>query len=148
MTTILINLFSFLVSYFLMEGVAWATHKYVMHGFLWSLHKSHHVPHAGRFEKNDLFFLFYATIAMTLMYFGWEHLDYRFWMGVGVTGYGLTYFILHDVFIHQRGKIFRNSKLKYFEAMRKAHKIHHKKMTRENGEQFGMLLFSKKYFRN
>ena len=37
MTTTLINLFAFIISYVAMEGVAWTTHKYVMHGFLWRL---------------------------------------------------------------------------------------------------------------
>ncbi len=27
-----------------MEGVAWATHRWLMHGPLWVLHRSHHAP--------------------------------------------------------------------------------------------------------
>ena len=27
-----------------MEGITWCTHKYVMHGFGWFLHKDHHQP--------------------------------------------------------------------------------------------------------
>ena len=47
-----------------MEFVAWFAHKYIMHGFLWSWHEDHHKPHfekEGFFEKNDLFFLVFAT---------------------------------------------------------------------------------------
>lgn len=139
---------AFLLTYLAMEGVAWTTHKYVMHGFLWSLHKSHHEPRHGIFEKNDFFFLFYASIAMVLMYFGWENLDFRFWMGIGVTAYGWTYFILHDVFIHRRGKWLDKLDSRYFRAMRKAHKVHHKKMGKEDGEEFGLLLFKKEHFEN
>ena len=39
-----------------MEFVAWFSHKYIMHGFLWSWHEDHHQPHQegdGFFEKND-----------------------------------------------------------------------------------------------
>ena len=43
-----------------MEGVAYVAHKYVMHGFLWSLHESHHRPRAGVFEKNDWFAAIFA----------------------------------------------------------------------------------------
>ena len=45
-----------------MEFVAWATHKYLMHGRLWSWHEDHHKPHEndGFFEKNDRFFLVFA----------------------------------------------------------------------------------------
>jgi beta-carotene 3-hydroxylase len=115
--TILIDFFAFILSFITMEGVAWLTHKYVMHGFLWSLHRSHHEPHHGRLEKNDLFFVFYASIAVILMFFGYELLDYRFWMGAGVTCYGLTYFFLHDLFIHRRGKLPDKLNGKYFRAM-------------------------------
>jgi beta-carotene 3-hydroxylase len=31
--------------------------------------------------------------------------------------------------------------------MRKAHKVHHKKMDKEDGEEFGLLLFNKKHFK-
>lgn len=140
------NTLAFLFTYFAMEGVAWTTHKYVMHGLLWSLHESHHKPRQGRFEKNDFFFLFYASIAMTLIYFGYEDFDYRFWMGIGVTSYGLTYFILHDIFIHRRAKFLDKIDSNYFRAMRKAHKAHHKKLTKEEGEEFGLLLFKKRHF--
>ena len=40
-----------------MEGFAWATHKYVMHSWGWGWHKSHHEPHSGPVEKNDLYAL-------------------------------------------------------------------------------------------
>ena len=147
-STLLINILAFVGTYLLMEGVAWTTHKYVMHGFLWSLHESHHRPRHGRFEKNDFFFLFYASIAMVLMYFGWEHLDFRFWMGIGVTAYGWTYFILHDIFIHRRAKWLDKLDSRYFRAMRKAHKVHHKTMGKENCEEFGLLLFKKDHYSN
>ena len=144
--TTIINIIAFFGSYFAMEGVAWLTHKYIMHGVLWSLHESHHKPRHGRFEKNDFFFLYYASLAMILMYFGYDNLDYRFWMGLGVTAYGFTYFILHDVFIHRRGKFLEKLDNKYFRGMRKAHKVHHKNMEKEGCEEFGLLLFDKKHF--
>lgn len=31
-----------LVTFILMEGATWIIHKYVMHGFLWFLHRDHH----------------------------------------------------------------------------------------------------------
>jgi len=44
-----------------MEAFAWFTHKYVMHGFLWVWHESHHRPRTGMFELNDLFAVVFAT---------------------------------------------------------------------------------------
>ncbi|HBT09596.1 MAG TPA: beta-carotene hydroxylase, partial [Leeuwenhoekiella sp.] len=32
----------FLLTFTIMEFMAWFTHKYVMHGFLWVLHRDHH----------------------------------------------------------------------------------------------------------
>ena len=146
--SLIVNILAFILSFLIMEGVAWTTHKYVMHGILWNLPESHHRPHTGIFEKNDLFFLIYASIAMILMYFGYENLDYRFWMGVGVTTYGFTYFILHDIFIHRRGKWLNKINSKYFQAMRKAHKVHHKNMGKDGCEEFGLLLFKRRNWRS
>jgi len=30
------------ITFLAMEWVAWAAHKYIMHGFLWNLHEDHH----------------------------------------------------------------------------------------------------------
>jgi beta-carotene 3-hydroxylase len=43
----------FFITFFIMEAITWATHKYIMHGLLWYLHKDHHKPRPGFFEKND-----------------------------------------------------------------------------------------------
>ena len=47
-----------------MEGRVWFSHKYIMHGFLWSLHKDHHKKdHKSWFERNDFFFVIYALVS-------------------------------------------------------------------------------------
>ena len=61
--------------------------------------------------------------------------------------HGLAYFIVHDIFIHQRFKIFRNINNKYARGVRRAHKIHHKNINKEGGECFGMLIVPFKYFK-
>ena len=45
-----------------MEAVAWAAHKYIMHGWGWGWHKSHHEEHDGPFEKNDLYAIVFAIV--------------------------------------------------------------------------------------
>ena len=52
-------------TFIFMEGVAWFTHKYIMHGFLWNLHKSHHKVHKHFFEMNDLFAVIFSQVAPT-----------------------------------------------------------------------------------
>ncbi|MEM6320902.1 MAG: beta-carotene hydroxylase [Bacteroidota bacterium] len=132
-----------------MEFVAWAVHKYVMHGFLWYLHEDHHqVNHDHFFEKNDAFFIIFAVPSMALcLTNGAPEFGVGFWIGLGIAIYGAMYFFVHDIFIHQRFKIMRNTNSVYLQALRKGHKVHHKHLGKEDGECFGMLLVPFKYFR-
>lgn len=140
----------FLGTFLIMEFNAWFTHKYIMHGFLWSLHKDHHYKdHKSWFERNDAFFIFYAVVSMTCWYL-WSFHDLWYFLpiGIGIMAYGLAYFIVHDVFIHQRFKWLRNIDNAYARGVRRAHKIHHKHLGKEKGENFGMLIVPFKYFKN
>lgn len=141
----IINTAIVLFGFVLMEGVAWFTHKYIMHGFLWSWHKSHHKPREGVFEKNDLFALVFGSISAVLIVMGSGAMDWKFFLGIGIALYGIAYFLVHDVFVHQRIKLFRRTRSVYFQAMRYAHKIHHKKQGKHGGEAFGFLYVSPKY---
>ena len=147
--TTLIWIAVFLGTFCMMEFMAWATHKYVMHGFLWSLHKDHHSKdHDSWFERNDAFFIFYAIVSISCFLL-WKH-DI-FWaglpIGIGIFAYGLAYFIVHDIFIHQRFKLLRKADNWYAKGIRRAHKIHHKHLGKGDGECFGMLWVPMKYFK-
>src|SRR5688572_21935090 len=132
-----------------MEAVAWLTHKYCMHGLLWTLHKDHHKKESkGFFEQNDFFFLIFALPGIAGLYLGMrQDFNFLFWIGLGITLYGFAYFMVHDVFIHQRFRFLRNIDNPYFKAIRRAHKMHHKHLSKEDGECFGMLWVPFKYFR-
>jgi len=130
-----------------MEGVTWLTHKYVMHGFLWFLHKDHHQPAKGFFEKNDFFFLIFAIPGWLCIMLGWQHLNWiTVSIGCGITLYGIAYFFVHEIIIHQRFKFFTRSNSRYIMAIRWAHKMHHRHLNKEDGESFGMLFVAKKYW--
>lgn len=132
-----------------MEGATWLIHKYVMHGFLWTLHRDHH-DHSteGPFERNDYFFVIFALPAIWLMYIGSVNgFNYIFYIGLGITTYGAAYFFVHDIFIHQRIRFLRETKNPYLQAIRRAHKQHHKHLGKEEGECFGFLWVPVKYFR-
>jgi beta-carotene 3-hydroxylase len=148
MLSVLFNVFIVLLSFLGMEAVAWFTHKYVMHGLLWYLHKDHHHKESkGFFEHNDFFFLIFALPGIAALYIGLQqNFSPLFWIGLGITLYGFAYFLVHDVFIHQRFKWLRNSDNTYFKAIRRAHKKHHKHLGKEHGECFGMLWVPYKYF--
>lgn len=146
---ITINILITLAAFISMESIAWLSHKYIMHGMLWSLHKDHHKKESsGFFEHNDYFFLLFAIPGIAALIAGISNgYNYYFWIGAGITLYGLTYFLVHDIFIHQRFRMFRNSDNFYLRAIRRAHKMHHKHIDKEDGECFGMLWIPFKYFR-
>ncbi len=140
----------FLLTFLIMEFMAWFSHKFIMHGFLWSLHADHHKKdHDSWFERNDAFFIFYAVVSM-FFFFLWQNkiLASGLAIGLGIFAYGLTYFFVHDIFIHQRFKLFRNANNKYARALRRAHKMHHKHIGKNQGECFGMLFFPFKHYKN
>lgn len=145
----LVKAFIILASFASMEGLAWLAHKYMMHGFLWKLHEDHHRKNPASFlEKNDYFFLIFALPGMACLAAGmYTPLSFLLYIGIGITLYGLAYFIVHDIFIHQRFKLFRNTDNAYLRGIRRAHKMHHKHVGKEDGECFGMLFVPMKYFR-
>ena len=136
----------FLASFLAMEVVAWFTHKYIMHGFLWSWHASHHKAHKYFFEKNDRFFMVFAGPSMVCFwgaYQGWS--QYLLSIGAGILGYGLFYLLFHDILVHRRLPIKWKPKKGYLARMMRAHYAHHKKHTKTGCESFGFLIATKKY---
>ncbi len=133
-----------IISFLMMEGITWLTHKYIMHGFLWVLHEDHHdLANVTVFEKNDGFFFIFATPSILLFYFGAiPSLNFMFFIGLGILFYGLAYFLVHDVFIHHRFNWLNNSKNTYLMGLMLAHKSHHK-----GGKCFGMLYVPRKYMK-
>lgn len=149
MTPLAINIAIIIAAFLSMECVAWLAHKYIMHGFAWFLHKDHHQKEIeGFFEKNDYFFLIFALPGILCLLIGTLYPNSELLMiGTGITLYGTAYFFVHDIFIHQRFKIFRNADSPYLRAIRRAHKMHHKHLSKHDGESFGMLWVPLKYLK-
>lgn len=57
-------------------------------------------------------------------------------VGIGVTAYGATYALVHDVYIHRRLGWFSGREIAAFERLAEAHRIHHL----YNAAPYGMLL--------
>ena len=133
-----------LASILAMEGVAWWSHKYVMHGFGWRWHRDHHEPHDGFLEKNDRFGLVGAAISITFFALGSAHvLGVRAWppgtwIGLGVLFYGIIYTLVHDGLVHQRW--FRwVPRGGYAKRLVQAHKLHHATIGKHGGVSFGFV---------
>jgi beta-carotene 3-hydroxylase len=137
-----------LATFGIMEFMAWSTHRFVMHGFMWYFHEDHHVPHQKIFERNDVFFLIYAIPSWLCIMLGMMNASVvSVSIGFGILLYGIAYFLVHDVLIHRRFKWFDKTDNWYFRALRKAHKVHHKNQGKEEGQCFGMLWVPLRYFK-
>lgn len=136
-----------LLGFLVMEFSGWFIHKYLMHGPLWMIHKTHHEPSKSFFELNDLFSLLFGSVAIILIFVGIEGLDYRFWMGIGISLYGILYFFLHDVLVHRRLKWFDRPKNSFLKGIFRAHQAHHRTNQKDDAVSFGLFVVPKEYFK-
>lgn len=155
-----LNISLLVLSYFFMEFVAWSNHKYVMHGFLWKWHKDHHrkdrqeyLPEKTEnrtFEKNDRFFIVYALPTIVLMITGFMFANYSLvYISIGISLYGFTYFVVHDIIIHKRVHVpflFKNHNF-YTKAILRAHTAHHRPKSKTDFQNYGLLIFPSKFFK-
>ena len=128
-----------------MEWVAWASHKFIMHGFGWGWHRDHHEPHDNLLEKNDLYALVGAGLSISMFSIGspWVMGEAVWWpgtwIGLGILAYGIIYTLVHDGLVHQR--YFRwVPKRGYAKRLVQAHKLHHATIGKEGGVSFGFVL--------
>ncbi len=130
-----------IVTITMMEAVAYATHRWVMHGPGWGLHRSHHRPRHGSFEANDLYALIFALPSILLLFgginLGWG--DWAFWIGAGIASYGAIYFGFHDVIVHQRVAHSYVARSTYMKRIVQAHRLHHVITTRDGAVSFGFI---------
>jgi beta-carotene 3-hydroxylase len=122
------------LTFVLMEPVAYLEHRLIMHGVGWYLHAAHHRPRETTFDANDVFPIFFAAIAIVLFWLGTSSHPLLLPVAIGLTAYGVCYSFVHDLYIHQRlGAL---PKMRYLEYLKRAHALHHL----YNEEPYGMLL--------
>ena len=122
-----------------MELIAWAVHRYVMHGFGWAWHRSHHEPDDKHLEKNDLYAVIFGGLALLLILLGTGAASPLYWVGVGMSAYGLLYFLVHDGLVHQRIPFPRKVRSAYLKRLVQAHRLHHAVKDREGSVSYGFL---------
>ena len=144
----IVFLIGFICAFFFMELVAWAAHKYLMHGPLWSVHRDHHQPTGNRFQRNDWFFLIFAIPAWQCIMLGFIFGSVlSIGIGFGISLYGIVYFLFHEVLIHRRLNWLDNFHNSYFEAVRAGHRAHHEKREKEDGVSFGLIFVPRKFWK-
>ena len=143
--SIFIGILLFLATVAVMEGVAYTAHRWVMHGWGWFLHESHHRPRTGPFELNDLYAVIFAVPSFTLILggvqLGWG--SWATWIGAGIAAYGAIYFGFHDVIVHKRINHRYVPRGSYMKRIVQAHRIHHIVETKEGNVSFGFLVAPK-----
>src|SRR4051812_7429886 len=135
----LLNLLIVLLTVVAMEIFSVVAHKHIMHGFGWNWHRSHHEPRTGWFEKNDLYAVVFAGVAIVLIYVGTEGRHPLEWIGAGMTAYGFLYFVAHDGLVHRRWPFKYVPKSGYLKRLYQAHLMHHAVSTKEGAVSFGFL---------
>jgi len=138
----LIGLLLLLATVLGMEIVAYAAHRWIMHGPGWFLHASHHRPRTGRFELNDLYGVIFAVPSIVLIWGGvqggwWEGWA---WIGAGIAGYGAIYFGFHYVIVHERVRTRYLPRSSYMKRIVQAHRLHHAVGTKHGTVSFGFLV--------
>ncbi len=129
-----------LAVFFLMEGVAWWSHKYIMHGWGWAWHRDHHEPHDKPLEVNDLYAVVGSVVAITLFVIGWATgLWWVYAIATGVTLYGAVYAFVHDGLVHQRWPFHFMPRNGYARRLVQAHKLHHAVQTKDGAVSFGFV---------
>jgi len=119
-----------------MEPVTALLHRWLFHGPGWGLHRSHHVLRREGFEANDAYPVVLAALTIAAMAWGRRggSLAVLLPVGAGVTAYGLTYLMVHDLYIHRRLPLLP-PRLALLEPLRRAHAVHHL----HGGAPYGML---------
>lgn len=129
----------FLCTLVAMEAVGFLAHKYVMHGWGWFLHRSHHEKHLGAVETNDVYLLVLALVAITLIVLGNSGHDPLQWIGAGVAAFGIIYVVVHDGIVHRHWPVRPKPRNRYLRRLYHAHLMHHGVQGREHSVSFGFL---------
>ncbi len=136
----LLNILIVVATVATMEGVAYATHRWVMHGPLgWGWHKSHHEETEGALEKNDLYAVVFSILSGALITFGMAGVWPLRQIGIGLMVYGVLYFIVHDGLVHHRWPFRWVPRQGYLKRLVQAHKMHHAVEGRDGCVSFGFL---------
>jgi beta-carotene 3-hydroxylase len=109
-----------------MEPVAALAHRFVFHRFGMGWHRSHHLPPRDVLEANDLFPVVFSAATIVVLSFGvWVGAGHVLVpIGIGVTVYGVSYLVVHDLVIHRRIPWLPVPE-RLGHRLRAAHNVHH-----------------------
>ena len=142
MLNYLTYLFIIIFCVLMMEIIAILTHKYIMHGPGWFLHKSHHSKNKNRIELNDMYFFIFSMPSIICIVWGFlKDSPVLLSVGIGILFYGLIYVLLHDILVHRRFSIKIPINNRYLKKIQKSHLKHHSVKTKDGASNFGFIYF-------
>ncbi len=132
-----VTYFGFVLGFVGLEVASILVHKFLFHGPLWRIHRTHHRKlGSGPFELNDLFSLFFAAVGIVLLYAGVRGDDLLLGIGAGISAYGTGYFVVHDLTTHRRFLSLRPRVPTRFFVRR--HRRHHQRADKEGQGPWGL----------
>ena len=87
--------------------------------------------------------MFFALPSIWLINEGVTHQSWMLPVGLGMTGYGIIYFLFHDVVVHRRIRLRGVPQWPYLRRIIMAHLVHHKTHVRDGAQSFGFLVAPK-----
>ena len=138
MTDLLAGFALVVVTVVALEGVATLAHRYIMHGWGWGWHRSHHEPGDGPLERNDLYALVFAALSGGI-FVASRFVPALWWVGLGTVVYGVLYFLVHDGLVHQRWPFRHVPRRGYLKRLVQAHRLHHAVQGRDGCVSFGFV---------
>jgi beta-carotene 3-hydroxylase len=110
-----------------MEPLSATIHRSIGHGVAWPIHRSHHDGPVLGPEMNDIIPLVSALVTVALFAVGVFQRRFTTILPVacGATIYGISYFLVHDLYIHRRLKLLPEN-IGWLEPFKRAHLEHHR----------------------
>ena len=131
-----------ILSILFMECIAILSHKYIMHGPGWFLHKSHHTKNTSFFELNDYYFIIFSLPSILNIVLGiLNNNPILLSIGLGILAYGLIYICLHDIMVHKRLGFSIKPTNKYLMKIKHSHLKHHSNKTKNGATNFGFITY-------
>jgi beta-carotene 3-hydroxylase len=121
------------------EAIAWAVHRWLMHGIGWIWHRSHHQPDGSRWERNDAYSVLATVAVVALFVASGGPSSVAWWVAMGATVYGALYAIVHDGLAHRRWPAGRAPRRGWIARLVHAHRLHHAVRERDGAVSFGFL---------
>lgn len=105
-------------------------HRRFWHRALFPIHRTHHLPRTGAFERNDVLSFVHAPIAIALILYGCRGpvgigRELAFGVGLGASIFGLAYLLVHDGLVHRRLAVRWLARVPGIRRVVAAHRVHH-----------------------